>query len=241
MNFKEELAKLVVLQEEDTLLYNSIQTIEKTIPEEIAELKDELKVSRSELTNAEEKLKGLQLVKKDKELTLAAKEEAIHKAQTQLYQLKTNKEYQAKLSEIESLKADISSCEELVLKALEGIEAAQADVNKASDAFKEVEQKFTDEISVLENKAKELNAEIEHKKEKRAGVTKDVDKKILEIYEKLLNKRGGVALAPISNGTCGACYMHVMPQIINSIKMYDELVFCPSCMRILYIHEDLSL
>ena len=71
-------------------------------------------------------------------------------------------------------------------------------------------------------------------------IVKDVEPKVYAKYENLIKTRHGEAIAPITNDNCGACHMRVTAQTINEIKMYKNLVTCHSCVRILYIPEDLA-
>ena len=41
--------------------------------------------------------------------------------------------------------------------------------------------------------------------------------------------------------SCSACMMDLVRDVYNKLHMRDELVFCPSCRRILYIPEDLPV
>ena len=118
MRLKDELAKLVDLQKIDFEIYTQCQERDVDKPSQAERLKLTVEEKKQEVAVLAEKLKQRQLQKKEKELELAAKEEGVKKSQAQLYQLKTNKEYQAKLQEIASLKADVSRFEEEVLKAI---------------------------------------------------------------------------------------------------------------------------
>jgi len=119
MNLKEELVKIVQLQEVDSNIYSLKQEKDIKKPAQLESIKVEFEEKKNELSAFEEKIKATQLKKKEKEIELASKEENLRKSQGQLYQLKTNKEYQAKLTEIGSLKADISIEEDDLLKIMD--------------------------------------------------------------------------------------------------------------------------
>ena len=239
MNLKDGIRKIVELQEIDSKIYGLCQKKDKFLPEELAALKADFEEKKRVLESSTDKIKELQVKKKDRELELATKEEAVKKSQGQLYQLKTNKEYQAKLSEIASLKADMSLLEEEVLKVLEEIEKAEAELKEKQSGIAEQETKFKEDYSRIENQIKDIEAQAKTLQDKRGLMNKDVDPKILAKYEDLLQTRGGLAVVPVENHNCGACHMRVTPQTINEIKMYEGMVFCGSCLRLLYIPEDL--
>jgi hypothetical protein len=240
---KDEIYKLVQLQEVDSEVYKLKTKKDTEIPRELDNLKNNFERRKKDFETFSEKLKQLQLKKKEKELDLATKEENVKKAQGQLFQLKSNKEYQAKLTEIASLKADVSLLEEDVIKILDEIETADKKAKEEKQALSEEEKKYNEATAQLKNQLTEIDAKTKTLEEKKSNLAKDIDKNILAKYEKLIKTRSGCAMASVNINTqnCGACNMRVTAQKINEIKMYDQLVLCESCVRILYLPEDLSL
>ncbi len=240
MDLKEEIRKLIELQELDSRIHSLLHNKDEEIPSKLEELKNNFNEKKSLLSSFEEKVKQLQLRRKDKELDLSAKEENVKKAQSQLYQLKTNKEYQAKLVEISSLKADVSLIEEDIINLLDELEKAEKELNDAKKKLEEDEKKFKEEESRLKEETKQLEIQINNLKDKRKIIADSIDNNILSTYERLLKTRNGIAIASVENENCSACHMRVTAQTINEIKMYKDLVFCEMCVRILYIKEDFS-
>ncbi len=240
MGLKEEVRKLVQLQEIDGRIYKLKEKKNETLPGRLEEIKEEFEETSKNSTSADEKLKSLQLEKKDKELELAAKEEGLKKLQTQLYQLKSNKEYQAMLSEIESHKADISVAEEGVLKVMDALEAAKKECAVQKETLSQEEKAFKEEEAKLNSTMRDAEAEISNFGTKREALAGGIEKEILDKYERLLNSRQGLALVPVEGSDCGACHMRLNHQKINEIKMFEHLVSCDSCVRILYIPEDIQ-
>ena len=56
-------------------------------------------------------------------------------------------------------------------------------------------------------------------------------------YERIIKSKDGLAVVTIANDACQGCFRVMPPQVVNEIKMNDELVFCENCARILYIEE----
>ena len=113
-SMKEQIKKLVELQAIDKEIYDYKRQL-KEFPERLAQLKEQFETKKESLKRLDEELKTKQLERKEKEVDLQAKEEEIAKSNSQLSQLKTNKEYKAKLTEIEGQKADKSIIEEKIL------------------------------------------------------------------------------------------------------------------------------
>ncbi|HOM18713.1 MAG TPA: C4-type zinc ribbon domain-containing protein, partial [Thermoguttaceae bacterium] len=59
---------------------------------------------------------------------------------------------------------------------------------------------------------------------------------IREIYHRLLRQRGDEALAPVEGESCGGCHQQVPINMISQIKL-NQVVFCKSCGRLLYLPE----
>ncbi|MCQ9205099.1 MAG: C4-type zinc ribbon domain-containing protein [Omnitrophica bacterium] len=239
MSLKDEIPKIVQLQEIDSRIYNFAQEKNIKIPQSLEQIKDESEQIKQTLSFFEDKIKNIQLAKKNKELDLAAKEENMKKNQAQLYQLKTNKEYKAKLSEIGSLKADISTTEDDLLTILDEIDSVESDFQKQKKEIDGKEREIKNKEAQLRNAIKDIEAQMHNLEAKRQRFCGQIDKKVLAKYEQLLQCRKGLALVPVSNSNCGACHLALTHQKINEIKMFNNLVFCENCVRILYIPDDI--
>ena len=65
-------------------------------------------------------------------------------------------------------------------------------------------------------------------------MAKDIDPRVLANYEKILDAKDGLAMVPIVEDTCGGCHMQLPPQVINEIRLKNEIIYCQICSRILY-------
>jgi len=86
----------------------------------------------------------------------------------------------------------------------------------------------------LRTKKKNTLATIEVKKKERETFATTVPEKIRDRYESIREKKGGVAIVPLSDNSCGGCQMGLTPNIVNEIIKAKVMVLCDSCSRILY-------
>jgi len=238
ISIKDQIKKLVDLQKIDAEIYN-VNTGLTEKPAVIEELRKKFEVSKTHLNQLEEKFKGIQLKRKELELEMKAREDDIAKSNIQLTQLKTNKEYQIKLNEIASIKADKSIIEEKILLSYDEADAVQGEIAKEKVVVEAQEKRYLarkkeveDEIRLMEDRVKVLESQ---RKQQLPGV----DRTLLNRYEKVLAHKDGLGIAPITDNSCGGCHMNVPPQTINAIKMHDQLVECEICQRIMYLEDDL--
>jgi predicted nucleic acid-binding Zn-ribbon protein len=236
VNFEEQIKLLVELQGLDTQIFRLERGL-NSMPDEIRKLEDEFKEKTDRLKKLEDGLKALQVKRKEKELELETKEGSIKKLQTQLYQLKTNKEYTAMEQEIARIRADNSILEEDIIKILDQVDAENRNIAKEKEALKTEEKKLAEEKAKKDEEAKRMNAELETLKSQRAGLAVKVDKAILPKYERILNSKDGLAVVPVVSESCQGCFRLMPPQVINEIRMKNDLIFCENCARILYIEE----
>lgn len=236
VNLKAQLSILVELQKIDSEIYG-LKSKKESMPREIEALKslfDEKKLSLSNLEKA-----GLDLakLKKDRELELGSKDEAIKKLQTQLYQLKTNNEYKTMLKQIDDAKADYSAIEDKILEVMEKIDKNKIDAQQEKNKLEEEEKAFNLEKKKVEEKIKLCDDRLSQLDGQRKQLLPTVDNKILAQYDRILASREGLAIALVNNNSCQGCHMIVPPQVINLIKMYERIITCEVCNRMLYIDE----
>jgi predicted nucleic acid-binding Zn-ribbon protein len=234
---KTQLENLLQLQEIDSQIY--ALNDEKTLkPAQVEILKLAFEEKKKSLTQLEKAHLDAQKEKKDRELELATKEENTKKLQGQLYQLKTNKEYNTMLAQIQDSKADGSLVEDKILEAMDKIERTKVAVEEEKKKLGEEERTFNEQKKKVELELKEIDDRLATLTSQRQQLLPGIDKKILTQYERILQNREGLAIVAVKDSTCKGCHMFVPPQVINSIQMYDHIITCEVCNRMLYIPHD---
>jgi predicted nucleic acid-binding Zn-ribbon protein len=236
VNLEEQLKTLVELQGLDTQILRIERDLE-TIPQELKKMDDAFEEKKSSLKRSEDALKALQMKRKDKEMDLESKEGSIRKFQSQLNQVKTNKEYSALEGEIARTRADNSLIEEDVLKIFDQMDAETQKILKEKEFLKAEEgklaqqkKKFDEEVGRIKTEAEGLNAQ-------RAILAGKIDKAILAKYNRIIKSKDGLAVVPVTGDSCQGCFRILPSQVIHEIRTKKELVCCGSCARILYIEE----
>jgi len=237
-SIRDQLKRLVELQTIDAEIFHHKKELREK-PLYIEDLKKQFEDKKTSLKNLEDKLKTVQVDRKSKELELQSKEGDILKHNAQLSLLKTNKEYHAKLTEIESLKADKSIIEEKILLSYDESDQVSALIEKEKGFLAEEEKKYLSQKKEVDALIQDLQEKTKALEAKRNQIIPDIEKTNLSRYERVLENKEGLALVPVRNGSCGGCFMNVPAQVINEIKMHDRLVFCEMCARVLYLEDDL--
>ena len=238
-NIKEGLIKLIELQKIDKAIFD-LKKEHGEAPDRLAQIDAAEAEMKALLKGMEENRQKMTLDQKKKEGDLAVREVEVKKTQGQLGQLKTNKEYQAKLAEIESLKADQSVIEEDILKLMEAVETAKTPIETERQKLAEGEKKFAQERAAINDRVKQIEAEIQQLEGKRKVAAAGVEKTLLQHYEHILQGRTSIAIVPVTENCCQGCHMLIPPQVINEIRMHERLISCETCTRILYLEDDVG-
>jgi len=237
LDLKSQINSLVQLQTIDTEIY-ALREEKNAQPAEINRLQAAFEEKKQILANLEKSALDLQKQRKDQELELASKEENIKKLQTQLYSLKTNKEYQAMLQQIGDAKADSSVIEDKILEVFDQLDKSKTSLNQEKQKLQEEEKIFNEQNKKVEDRIREIDDRLAQLEAKRQQVIPEVEQKILSQYERILLNRDGLAIVKVTDNSCNGCNMFVPPQVINLIKMYERIVTCEICNRILYIEHE---
>jgi len=238
VSIKEQIKLLVELQNVDAKIY-ALNKEKILSPAEIAKLEKLFEEKKTELNTLEEKSKALTSKRKEKEMDLASKEESIKKFNSQLFSLKTNKEYQAMLEQIAGIKVDNSLIEEGILEIMEEQDLLRAEIAKEKGHLAEEEKKFQAEKKKVEQRVSEIDSLLGDLTFKRTQASQTIDKHLLANYDKILKGKDGLAIVRIVDNACQGCFINVTQQVINEIKMFDRIIECVACARMLYIEEDL--
>jgi len=172
-----------------------------------------------------------------KELDLKTDEGEITKYNVQLNSIKTNKEYTALCTEIGSKKADMSILEDQILNSMSRFESVNEDYNKLQEDLRREEESLKDLIESVDADVKKTDIEIEKIQNDQKKYIDALDEDSLNHYNRLSNIKGGKAIVAVIGNVCGGCSMNITAQTLNLLMGDNELVFCQSCSRILYLEE----
>jgi hypothetical protein len=230
------LKNLSVLQAVDRLILE-IRRDSEEFPRRIEALREEIAAEKAELEEKEQKLKRMNLDRRELERVLEEQEQKIGREKDKLMTVKTNKEYQAVLKEIDTLKLDTEEREYRVLHLMEEIEEFEKEAARAGEKFKESEKKAMEEVVKLEAQVDGFDGKLVQTQEKHEDIASRLDPEILKKYHYLQKRHPANAVAHVRKGICQGCNTKIPPQLYNLIIANEDLYTCPNCHRIL-LYDD---
>jgi predicted nucleic acid-binding Zn-ribbon protein len=180
------------------------------------------------------------------ELDIKTRDARIERLRSQQQGAKNNREYQTFLIEINTEKVDKQKVEDETLKAMETVETLKTEVNELTQSQETEAAKLKTLHDQLGGKLAALQAEVDALKPARQAALEAVPLRFRDAFERLADRFEGEALSALSKPdrrreqyVCTSCNMDLVVDVYNKLHTRDELVFCPSCHRILYIPDDL--
>lgn len=176
------------------------------------------------------------------ELELNTKDEAIARLRAVLNAAKTNKEYAAVLTQLNTTKADNSKIETQILELLKDIETDEAECENIKSQIDEQKQSLEQTRKQAKSTATGLEAEIEKIQTQWAQAAQTIPAGTLEIFKRVAETYDGEAMAVIEKQegkieaySCGGCFMGITAESVNLLMTEDDIIRCPNCTRILIL------
>ena len=232
----QNLDTLKKAQHLDTEIHQAQGLLEE-VPLKRVQLKAEMESEKSHLHELEKSLRDTQVRLKDKELELSQKELQIKKLDGQLSQVKTNKEYAALQQEVASLKADNSLLEEGIIHILDEVEAAKDEALKEKEKLAVITKSFQGKDDEMAAQEKSLQSRLAEMRKQRDEAVALLPPELRELYNRIALKKQGLVLAAVNGENCAACQMNLRPQLINEVRLGEQIIVCENCSRILYFEN----
>jgi predicted nucleic acid-binding Zn-ribbon protein len=235
--------KLKALYELQTIhtKVDKIRQVRGELPMEVADLEDDVAGLETRIQKIKAELDDLEDDIVTRKNLIKDSQSNIKKYETQLNEVKNNREYDAISKEIEIQGLDIQVSEKKIRefgfeivtktqvyeKALADLDARKADL----DAKKAELGTITAET---EKEETELNTQAEK-------ATKGIEERLLFAYTRLRGAaKNGLAVVTIQRDSCSGCFNQIPPQRQSDIRQRKKIIVCEHCGRIL-VDEQMAM
>ncbi|MDX2148330.1 MAG: hypothetical protein SFZ23_12485 [Planctomycetota bacterium] len=243
MNVTARLVKLFQVEKQLRGLKSRLGAAEQFLTDQLRQLEEidarrstleaQLKQASASAANAEGETKRID-----------ARMETIRK---QMNDAKTNKEYKAFLSEVNTLKEERDKHETTALEQMAKVDGLRKQLDDLASQRAERERVRGVADADRSKRAEEIRERLAELSEERKRLAADVPETALKALERLVTTKGEDAMAPIEEQdrkrmeyTCGACMMSLPIESLNGLLTHGNLTRCVSCSSILYIEDTLQ-
>jgi predicted nucleic acid-binding Zn-ribbon protein len=171
------------------------------------------------------------------ELDVKTKEVEIAKIQGAQGQSRTNEEFRAFGEHVNRLRKENRAVEDSILELYQQIETADVTLKEQKAAIETLKKEADEDAVHWKRDEAEYQAELAAFQARRDEFAKTLPAGPLSTYERMLRLRDGKAIVPAERRSCGGCQMAITPNDIARLQRGNELVYCRSCERILYLPE----
>jgi hypothetical protein len=229
---------LCKLEEIDTQ-YESIKNQLQSSPGSILELEQQLSDLQTQLEASENELSLYVKKQRTYESDIKDNEQHVKRSREKIKSIKSNKEYQALLKEIEDTEKKNTVLEEEVLKCMYEKEESSTIVQQEKEKAQSIQEQLIKEQTIYNARRKEIEQEYEKLAEEKKILETQLPENMKKRYDYLRKACKGVAVGFVENGTCSACHTIIPPQYVIELRKSKGINYCMTCQRFLiWRHEE---
>lgn len=210
------------------------------LPDMMENLTREITETKQKLEDSSTELDECRLKQKNTELDISTSEANLQKFQQQMMSIKTNKEYDALVSEIDHTKQAISSAETELLETIDRISELEKEIVDLTEKQGKVNENNDKQLKVLQEKIDSIGDKLQAKDKEREKIKVTVPRQTLTVYERVRRGKGGDVVVVVKRRACGACYKSLTPKKVQTIKKAEGIHTCDACGRMLFWDNDIS-
>lgn len=196
----------------------------------------EVNTAQSAHTEAEQQLHKARHTLKAAEETVQSHRMKIEINQAALYggRVRNPKELQDLQNESAALARHLSVLEDKQLEAMLAVEECEQRHAAASSGLDQARARFATHSATLLGEQTRLQKDRERLQAERQPTASQISPAYVDVYDRLRQKKSGIAVASIEEGCCTACGSELPPMEWQAARSPNKVVYCSSCGRILY-------
>jgi len=210
------------------------------LPDMMENLKREIVEAKEKVDATAALLTQIKVDQKALELDVSTREASLAKLQQQMMSIKTNKEYDALVAEIDAVKGAISQAETKIVELMDKVKAFEKELPEHQERSNQIAENNGRQLQILQEKVSSIGEKMAAKDNERKASIGHMPPQILSVYERVRKGKGGSAVIVIRRRACGACQSSLTPKKVQEIKRADKIHTCDVCGRILYWDNDQS-
>ncbi len=235
-NQANDIETLIQLQRAETEIVRLKEILEKCEREKI-KLGSRLKQFGSALEENRKNYADALSICSDLEKEIQIIDERIVKSNEKLRMVKTNKEYQLFLREVDDNKKRKDALETELIERMDERDRLGSLLQESEKEFALVEAQIASEQHEIDQKTVEDREMLEEHLSRQAEIGKTINPALMTRFMKISKMNQGLAVVNVKNEVCMGCFMNIPPQLYIEVQRGKKLISCPQCSRILYYEK----
>jgi len=234
-----KLKQLYKVQAIDSKI-DKIHAVRGELPMEVADLEDEIEGLHTRVSKLKSEIDDLNNDIEGRKEAMKNSDSLIKKYDSQLGDVKNNREYLALTKEIELQNLEKMACEKKINDFKSQIEGKKENIESsktlAEERAKDLEVKKTE----LESITSETQKEEDDLLKIRQSLVESIEPRLMKAFDKIRSSyTNGLAVVTIERESCGGCFSLIPPQRQLDIGNRKKIIVCEHCGRVL-VDNDLA-
>ncbi|MGQ0548393.1 MAG: zinc ribbon domain-containing protein [Armatimonadota bacterium] len=160
------------------------------------------------------------------------------KVEADLYsgRISNPKELAAMQEEVAILNRTTSRSEDDMLGILDEVERLEPQEREWAGTLQAADAALTRQMAAFQQATEEIEKEIADLTARREALAAELDSDLVRRYDRLRERKGGVAIVAVRAGTCEGCHVAIPERLLRRLQDDPEtLAACDGCGRWLYI------
>ena len=230
---KQDIETLVKLQETESEIVRLKSVLDK-VEKEKQKIGLQLKTYATALEENREDLLRAAKGCRDIEAEIQMVDDRIIKSNEKLRMVKTNKEYQLLLREVDDSKKRKDSLETEWVEYLEEKEKLEKIVKESENEYQILNDKIVAEQEEIDKKTSDDKTLLDEYLDRQNDIGKNLAPSLMNRFARISKMNNGLAVIHVKNEVCMGCFMNIPPQLYIDVQRGNSLISCPQCSRILY-------
>ncbi|MFH0894991.1 MAG: C4-type zinc ribbon domain-containing protein [Bacteroidota bacterium] len=211
-----------------------IRMVRGELPLEVQDLEDDLEGLVTRVDNFKQEIKDLENNIAEKKTFISQSKDLIKKYESQLSNVRNNREYDSLTKEVEYQNLEIQLADKRIKEFKAAIEQKNEVISKSDLVITERQS----DLKIKKDDLKEIIEETEKEEQLLQKLSQEnqsiIEDRLLVAYKRIRsNARNGVAVAIVERDACGGCFNKIPPQRQLEIKQRKKIIVCEYCGRIL--------
>lgn len=233
MSVEQKLKNLYSLQTKLSEI-DEIKTLRGELPLEVQDLEDEIEGLSHRLHKYEEEIEHIKGDIAHKQESIKEAQAMMTRYQSQLDDVRNNREYDNLSKEIEFQSLEIELLRKKINDAERLINLKTGDLEKGRAALESRQQDLNQKKAELDEIVADTKADEEKLREKAKAIETTIEPRLLTAFKRIRqSSRNGLGIVYVQRDACGGCFNKIPPQRQLDIRMRKKIIVCEYCGRIM--------
>lgn len=233
MSVEQKLKNLYSLQTKLSEI-DEIKTLRGELPLEVQDLEDEIEGLSHRLHKYEEEIEHIKGDIAQKQESIKEAQAMMTRYQSQLEDVRNNREYDNLSKEIEFQSLEIELLRKKINDAERLINLKTGDLEKGRAALETRQQDLDQKKAELDEIVADTKTDEEKLREKAKAIETTIEPRLLTAFKRIRqSSRNGLGIVYVQRDACGGCFNKIPPQRQLDIRMRKKIIVCEYCGRIM--------